>query len=147
MGLLKFPWLNLFTKKYIKRPGPVASPAVARRRHRHHLRHGKITHVIPPSPSPVPGIPYISNYSFAFIICNCKLLFAIPHQWWKLNPIKIMLIEPRVTTPNLINLEPNYMVNSFHISYNKLYKTYKLLSSTVLVSLFHMKNKIWWNLG
>ncbi|PWA68798.1 protein kinase superfamily protein [Artemisia annua] len=35
--------------------GPVASPSVARRRHRHHLRHGKITHVIPPSPSPVPG--------------------------------------------------------------------------------------------
>ncbi|GJV78916.1 receptor-like serine/threonine-protein kinase ALE2 [Tanacetum coccineum] len=35
--------------------GPVASPAVARRRHRHHLRHGKITHVISPSPSPVPG--------------------------------------------------------------------------------------------
>ncbi|XP_071714074.1 receptor-like serine/threonine-protein kinase ALE2 [Rutidosis leptorrhynchoides] len=36
--------------------GPVAGPSVAVwRRHHHHLRHGKITHVVSPSPSPVPG--------------------------------------------------------------------------------------------
>ncbi|GKG36455.1 hypothetical protein Tco_0444133, partial [Tanacetum coccineum] len=41
---------------------PVASPAVAKQRHRHHLRHGKITHVIFPSPSPVPGTPPVTIY-------------------------------------------------------------------------------------
>ncbi|KAI3749580.1 hypothetical protein L2E82_20194 [Cichorium intybus] len=36
--------------------GPVASPPVGRtRRHHHHFRHGKITHAVSPSPSPVPG--------------------------------------------------------------------------------------------
>ncbi|KAI3760219.1 hypothetical protein L1987_50610 [Smallanthus sonchifolius] len=36
--------------------GPVAGPTIRNsRRHRHRLHHGKITHVVPPSPSPVPG--------------------------------------------------------------------------------------------
>ncbi|XP_076941339.1 receptor-like serine/threonine-protein kinase ALE2 [Bidens hawaiensis] len=36
--------------------GPVAGPTVGKsRRHHHRLHHGKITHVIPPSPSPLSG--------------------------------------------------------------------------------------------